>query len=46
MSPWNRAARFGSLDQLKPQATAKRLVGRLETLGLEVTLQPKVAAPA
>jgi len=34
------------LDQLKPEATTKRLVGRLESLGFEVTLQPKVAAPA
>ncbi len=34
------------LDQLKPEATAKRLVGRLETLGFEVTLQPKAATVA
>ena len=34
------------LDQLKPEATAKRLVGRLETLGFAVTLQPKAVAPA
>ena len=32
------------LDQLKPAATTRRLVGRLESLGFEVTLQPKVAA--
>jgi len=32
------------LDQLKPEATAKRLVGRLETLGFTVTLQPKAVA--
>jgi transposase len=34
------------LDQLKPEATAKRLVGRLETLGFEVALQPKAATVA
>ena len=33
-------------DQLKPALTAKRLVGRLETLGFQVTLQPKVVAMA
>ena len=34
------------LDQLKPDATTKRLVGRLETLGFTVTLQPKAATVA
>jgi transposase len=34
------------LDQLKPEATAKRLVSRLEGLGFAVTLQPKTAATA
>jgi len=34
------------LDQLKPQATAKRLVNRLEGLGFAVTLQPKAPATA
>lgn len=29
------------LDQLRPEATTKRLIGRLETLGFTVTLQPK-----
>ena len=33
-------------DQLKPELTAKRLVGRLETLGFQVTLQPKAMAMA
>lgn len=34
------------LDQLKPEATAKRLVNRLEGLGFAVTFQPKVPATA
>jgi transposase len=34
------------LDQLRPEATAKRLVHRLEGLGFAVTLQPKTAATA
>jgi transposase len=33
------------LDQLKPQATAKRLVARLESLGFAVTLQAEQALP-
>jgi transposase len=32
------------LDQRKPEATAKRLVNRLEGLGFAVTLQPKAPA--
>ena len=32
------------LDQLKPEATAKRLVNRLEGLGFAVTLEPKALA--
>jgi transposase len=32
------------LDQLRPQVTAKRLIGRLETLGFTVTLQPQPQA--
>ena len=34
------------LDHLRPEATTKRLVHRLEALGFAVTLQPKTAATA
>lgn len=34
------------LDRLRPEATTRRLVGRLQALGFDVTLQPKVAAIA
>jgi transposase len=34
------------LDQLRPEATAKRLIHGLEGLGFAVTLQPKPAATA
>ena len=34
------------LDRLRPEATTRRLVVRLEALGFEVALQPKVVVPA